>query len=55
MLKGQACRRPHGQWAGKLYRDQDTIDEEPKPITLIPYYAWRNRGEGAMTVWLPVC
>jgi len=24
-----------------------------RPITLIPYYAWANRGAGEMTVWLP--
>ena len=23
------------------------------PVTLIPYYAWANRGKGEMTVWLP--
>jgi DUF1680 family protein len=23
------------------------------PITLIPYYAWANRGESAMEVWIP--
>jgi len=23
------------------------------PVTLIPYYAWANRGEDAMEVWLP--
>jgi hypothetical protein len=25
---------------------------ETKPLTLIPYYAWANRGKGEMTVWL---
>jgi hypothetical protein len=24
-----------------------------KPLTLIPYYLWANRGAGEMTVWLP--
>jgi DUF1680 family protein len=23
------------------------------PVTAIPYYAWANRGKGAMVVWLP--
>jgi uncharacterized protein len=23
------------------------------PVTLIPYYAWANRGEGEMKVWFP--
>jgi uncharacterized protein len=27
---------------------------EPVPVTLIPYYAWNNRGPGEMMVWLPV-
>ncbi|HEX6962704.1 MAG TPA: beta-L-arabinofuranosidase domain-containing protein, partial [Lacipirellula sp.] len=26
---------------------------EPAPITLIPYYAWNNRGVTSMAVWLP--
>jgi hypothetical protein len=25
---------------------------EKKPVTLIPYYAWANRGKGEMAVWL---
>lgn len=25
---------------------------EKKPLTLIPYYAWANRGKGEMAVWL---
>jgi DUF1680 family protein len=24
------------------------------PLTLIPYFAWDNRGDTEMTVWLPV-
>jgi DUF1680 family protein len=29
----------------QIYRDV--------PVTLIPYYAWANRGKGEMTVWFP--
>ena len=25
----------------------------PKPVKLIPYYLWANRGPGGMSVWLP--
>ena len=25
---------------------------EPAEITLVPYFAWNNRGEGEMRVWL---
>ena len=28
------------------------IVSEKKPLTLIPYYAWANRGKGEMAVWL---
>jgi len=24
-----------------------------RSLTMIPYYAWNNRGEGSMIVWLP--
>ncbi|WP_396654242.1 hypothetical protein [Microbacterium sp.] len=24
------------------------------PVTLIPYFAWGNRGPSEMSVWLPV-
>ncbi len=27
---------------------------EPKPIKLIPYYLWANRGAGEMSVWLSI-
>ncbi|MET7762745.1 beta-L-arabinofuranosidase domain-containing protein [Streptomyces sp. NPDC005393] len=27
---------------------------EPAPVTAIPYYAWANREDGAMRVWIPV-
>jgi DUF1680 family protein len=32
----------------------DAKDGSGKPvgITAVPYYAWANRGKGAMTVWV---
>ncbi len=39
---------------GPLYRDYAPPAEEDAVLTLIPYYAWANRGEGEMTVWLRV-
>lgn len=37
------------------YIDKNQIEKsELKPITLIPYYAWNNKGPGEMSVWLPV-
>ena len=35
-----------------LYRDYAPPAEEDALLTLIPYYAWANRGEGEMAVWL---
>ena len=37
---------------GGLYRTAAAPVEEDVSITLIPYYAWANRGEGEMRVWL---
>ncbi len=37
-----------------LSRDaQGNLLRKPEDITLIPYYAWANRGRGQMMVWLP--
>ena len=35
-----------------LYADWQPPQETPCTLTLIPYYAWCNRGEGEMQVWL---
>jgi len=36
-----------------LYAPATTsVAVEPVDVTLVPYYAWANRGLGAMTVWL---
>jgi DUF1680 family protein len=31
----------------------NTDSARPAPITLIPYFAWANRGQHAMRVWIP--
>ena len=28
-------------------------EAEHRDVTLLPYFAWANRGEGAMRVWIP--
>jgi DUF1680 family protein len=28
-------------------------DNDPVELTAIPYYAWANRQDGSMRVWLP--
>ena len=35
---------------------QDLVPEKPEKVqvTMIPYFAWDNRGRGEMMVWLPL-
>jgi DUF1680 family protein len=42
------------EWQGKLYREFQQTEGIPFRMSLIPYYAWSNRGSSEMTVWLPV-
>lgn len=37
-----------------LYSEYQPVEYEDVEITLIPYYAWANRGENEMCVWLRV-
>jgi len=56
-LQGQArrLRDAPDNGGGGLYRPAGAEQEEDLEITLIPYYAWNNRGISEMTVWLPRC
>jgi DUF1680 family protein len=38
---------------GLLYRPATATPPRPIRIKMLPYFAWGNRGEGEMTVWLP--
>jgi uncharacterized protein len=53
VLEGQAEWRPQGEWSRQLYRVLQDHKPEQIDIRLIPYYAWGNRAEGEMTVWIP--
>ena len=55
VLEGQAVRLRTASGPDDLYRTLDGATVEPLPVTLIPYYAWANRGTGKMSVWLPLC
>jgi DUF1680 family protein len=35
-----------------LYRPAASPDYTKRSLTWIPYYAWANRGEGEMAVWI---
>lgn len=36
----------------ELYLEYKPVETDPVTLTLVPYYAWNNRGEGEMTVWM---
>lgn len=46
---------PHARDGGPLYQPlrQPLETAAPEPLTLIPYFAWANRGPASMAVWLP--
>lgn len=43
--------RSSGDWDGALYKEAD-FETVPISIKAIPYYAWANRGENEMKVWI---
>ncbi len=54
VLAGQAQRLAGGGWGSALYREISREPPKPADIRLIPYYAWGNRGDSEMTVWMPL-
>jgi len=54
VVEGVAEHRPRGDWAGQLYRVLQTPPSKALKLRLIPYFAWDNRGESEMSVWLPL-
>ena len=52
-IKGVARHITEGNGSKALYREAGNERETDLDITLIPYYAWNNRGISEMTVWLP--
>ncbi len=53
-LQGRALFRKEDDWSGDLYREISSRPSQYTNIKLIPYYAWSNRGESEMTVWMPL-
>jgi len=54
VLVGEALMVEEGEWKGALHREMSAEPLEKINITLIPYYAWANRGISEMTVWIPL-
>jgi len=53
VLDGAARLTNEDSWKNTLYRPVGKTDKAVN-ITLIPYYAWGNRGKMDMTVWMPL-
>jgi DUF1680 family protein len=52
-LTGEARLLQNTSWKNILYKEVNTTTK-PIKIKLIPYYAWANRGQTDMTVWMPL-
>lgn len=54
-LEGNGALLQDTKWdQNKLYQKLEKKEEKKVPLTLIPYFAWDNRGKGNMSVWLPI-
>lgn len=54
-LEGKALFQNSGSWEGRLYRPlSSSVSLEEVEISLIPYFAWGNRGTSEMSVWMPL-
>lgn len=54
-LEGKALYQEVDSWDRTLYRPLGTSIKMSKlPVSLIPYFSWNNRGQTAMSVWLPL-
>ena len=54
VLEGTFVSKEIGDWNGKLYREFKRSESRQFVGKLIPYFAWSNRGQSEMTVWLPL-
>jgi DUF1680 family protein len=54
VLEGEATVSSSQDWTGRLYQRMNLDQPKRIPVTLIPNYAWANRGESQMAVWLPI-
>jgi hypothetical protein len=52
VLKGHAMAKRQEAWPEELYRELAPDRARKIEIQLIPYFAWDNRGESEMSVWL---
>ncbi|GIO88157.1 hypothetical protein J25TS5_50890 [Paenibacillus faecis] len=51
-VRAEAEKLREEDWTNGLYSPEAVPGTKPHPVKFIPYYAWANRGEGEMTVWV---
>ena len=51
-LKASGLRVKSSKETDDLYMEYSSVEADPVTLTFVPYYAWNNRGEGEMTVWV---
>ena len=54
ILEAELSHSPVSKPANELYSKYEPTNQQAFKANLIPYYAWGNRGQSEMTVWLPV-
>jgi DUF1680 family protein len=54
VIEAPVIAKSSGDWDGKLYRTLGDGKEREIKARFIPYYAWANRGQSEMSVWIPV-
>lgn len=54
VLATEALAEPTLPLAGPLFAELPDDPPRPVPIRMIPYFAWNNRGEPEMQVWIPL-
>lgn len=53
ILTGRAFAPDEESWEGTLYRQQGSKTYETVESVAVPYYAWGQRDDGEMAVWMP--
>jgi DUF1680 family protein len=54
VIEGKAMASPDGAWDGELYREVKPAPAKEFDLKLVPYFAWGNRGNSEMSIWLPL-
>ena len=52
VIDAEVTAEKSGEWKGELYRPIRRAKEKSVRVRFIPYFAWGNRGESEMSVWL---